>query len=220
MREVTYCLSCKKDMRNIDPRIVKTKNNKRVMSSKCSICNNKKSTFISQGSGLLDNLVFNTTQNRMKDALWKDAKMYLRQPQFVYSACGPFTRHKERIKEFKRTGDTHLLYRNELDKACFKHDAAHAKYKDVENRLISDQKLRNSAYDIASSPKYDGYQRGLASMVYKFFDSKVAPLDKKIMSGKGNAKHSSLERMENNKSLAEKLHKPVLRKFNKRKIYS
>ena len=92
-------------------------------------------------------------------------KMHLRQPQFVYSACGPFTRHKKRIKEFKRTRDTRLLYRNELDKACFKHDAAYAKYKDVENRLISDQKLRNSAYDIASNPKYDGYQRSLASMV-------------------------------------------------------
>ena len=115
--------------------------------------------------------------------------MHLRQPQFVYSACGPFTRHKERIKEFKRTGDTRLLYITELDKACFKHDAAYKKYKDVENRLISDQKLKNIAYDIASNPKYDGYQRGLASMVYKFFDSKVALLDKKTMSGKGNAKH-------------------------------
>ena len=61
-----------------------------------------------------------------------------------------------------------------------KHDAAYKKYKDVENRLISDQKLTNSAYDIASNPKYDGYQRDLASMVYKFFDSKVDPLDKKL----------------------------------------
>ena len=151
-------------------------------------------------------------------------EMHLKQPQFVYSACGPFTRHKERIREFKHTCDTHLLYRNELDKACFKHDAAYAKYKDVENRLISDQKLRNSAYDIASNPKYDGYQRGLASMVYKFFDSKVAPLDKKTMSGKGNAKHmakpSSLERTTNNKILAEEFHKPVIKKFNRRKVYS
>ena len=134
-------------------------------------------------------------------------EMHLRQPHFVYSACGPFTRHKERIKEFKRTGDTSLLYRNELNKACFKHDAAYTKYKDVENRLISDQKLKNSAYDIASNPKYNVHQRGLASMVYKFFGSKVAPLDKKTMSGKGNAKHmakpSSLERTkEVNKILA------------------
>ena len=70
MQEITYCLSCKKDTKNIDQRIVKTKNNKRVMLSKCSICNNKKSIFISHGSGLFDSLVFNTTQNRMKDALW------------------------------------------------------------------------------------------------------------------------------------------------------
>ena len=70
MGEITYCLSCKKDTRNIDLRIVKTKNNKRVMSSKCSICNNKKSKFISQGSGLINSLGSNTPQNRMKNALW------------------------------------------------------------------------------------------------------------------------------------------------------
>ena len=69
MREITYCVSRKKDTRNIDPRIVKTKNNKRVMSSKRSICNNKKSKFISQGSGLFDSLGLNTLQNRMKNAL-------------------------------------------------------------------------------------------------------------------------------------------------------
>ena len=55
------------------------------------------------------------------------SQMHLRQPIFVYSACGSFTRHKERIKEFKRTDNINLLYRNELDKACFKHDAAYAK---------------------------------------------------------------------------------------------
>ena len=124
---------------------------------------------------LLDNKIINMNNIINKFLLAGDKfmpEMHLRQPQFVYSACGPFTRRKERIKEFKRTGDTCLLYRNELDKACFKHDAAYAKYtkyKDVENRLISGQKLRNSAYDIASNPKYDGYQRGLASMVYNFF---------------------------------------------------
>ena len=162
---------------------------------------------------LLDNKIINMNNIINKFLLSGDKfmpEMHLRQPQFVYSAFCPFTRHKERIKEFKGTGDTRLLYRNELDKACFKHDAAYAKYKDVENRLISDQKLRNSADDIASNPKYDGYQRGLASMVYKFFDSKVAPLDKN-MSGKG---------IKNNKILAEELHKPVIKKFNKRKVYS
>ena len=58
----TYCLSCKKDMRNIDPKV--------MMLSRCSICNNKKSTFLSQESGLFDSLGLNTPQNRMKNALW------------------------------------------------------------------------------------------------------------------------------------------------------
>ena len=132
---------------------------------------------------LLDNKIINMNNivNKFLLAGYKFMpEMHLRQPQFVYSACGPFTRHKERIKEFKRTGGTRLLYRNELDKACFKHDAAYAKYKDVENRLISDQKLRNSVYDIASNLKYDGYQRGLASMAYNFLTQKLLHLTKKL----------------------------------------
>ena len=132
---------------------------------------------------LFDNKIINMNNIINKLLLAGDkfmSEMHLRQPQFVYSVCGPFTRHKERIKEFKRTGDTRLLYRNELDQGCFKYDAAYAKYKDIENRLISDQKLRNSAYDIASNPKYDGYQRGLASMVHIFLDTKSLHSTKKL----------------------------------------
>ena len=130
-------------------------------------------------------------------------EMHLRQPQFVYSACGPFTRHKEGIKEFKRTGDTRYIYRNELDKACFQHDSAYADHKDLINRTEPDKVLRDKAYDIASNPEYDGYQRGLASMVYKFFDKKST--------GSGIVSISKL---------ADELHKPVIKKFNKRKVYS
>ena len=130
-------------------------------------------------------------------------EMHLRQPQFVYSACGPFTRHKERIKEFKRTGDTRYIYRNELDKACFQHESAYADHKDLINRTKADKVLRDKAYNIASNPKYDGYQRGLASMVYKFFDKKS------VVSGIAS---SSI--------LADELHKPVIKKFEKRKVYS
>ena len=99
-------------------------------------------------------------------------EMHLRQPRFVYSACGPFTRHKERIKEFKRASDTCYIYRNELDKACFEHNSAYLDHKDLINRTEADKVLRDTAYDIACNPEYDGYQRGLASMVYKFFDKK------------------------------------------------
>ena len=66
----TYCLVCKKYTGNINPKVIKTKNNRKMMLSRCSICNNKKSTFISQGFGLLDILGLNTPQNRMKNALW------------------------------------------------------------------------------------------------------------------------------------------------------
>ena len=66
----TYCLSCKKDTRNIDPKVIKTENNRKMMLSRCSIRNNKKSRFVSQGSGIFDSLIYNTNRDRMKDALW------------------------------------------------------------------------------------------------------------------------------------------------------
>ena len=145
-------------------------------------------------------------------------EMHLRQPQFVYSACGPFTRHKERIKKFKQTGDTRYIYRNELDKACFQHDSAYADHKDLITRTEADKVLRDKAYDIASNPEYDGYQTGLANMVYKLFDKKsTAELTAKpsalARTGSGFKKPSS-------SILADELHKSIIRKLNKRKVYS
>ena len=49
-------------------------------------------------------------------------EMHLKQPGFTDSACGPFTKNKERIEKFMQTRNTNFIYRNELDKACFKHD--------------------------------------------------------------------------------------------------
>ena len=99
-------------------------------------------------------------------------EMHLKQPGFTYSACGPFTKNKERIKKFMQTGNTDFIYRNELDKVCFQHDKAYGKSKDLIKRTQSDKVLKDKAFDIASDPKYDGYQRELASMVYKCFDKK------------------------------------------------
>ena len=113
-------------------------------------------------------------------------EIHLRQPQFTYSACGPFTRHEERIQKFKETDDTNYVYKNELDKACFVHDAAYSDSKDLTKRIAADKILKNRAFDIAKDPKYDGYQRGLASQ----------------------------------RGLANELHKPSIRKFEKRKVYS
>ena len=166
------------------------------------------------------------------------SEIHLRQPRFVYSACGPFTKHKERIKEFKCTGNTRYIYRNELDKGCFQHDSAYADHKDLINRTEADKVLRDKAYDIASNPKYDGYQRGLASMVYNFFDKKSTAKPtaepnalarsslerrgsgfKKLKNTtKSTAEPSALAR--NSSILADERHTPIIRKVNKRKVYS
>ena len=96
-------------------------------------------------------------------------EMHLKDPIFgTYSACGPFTKNKERIQRFLKTGNLKDIYRNELDRACFQHDMAY-NFKDLKRRTYFDKVLKDKAFKIASDPKYDGYQRGLASMVYKFF---------------------------------------------------
>ena len=101
-------------------------------------------------------------------------EMHLKQPSFTYSACGPFTKNKERIEKFIQTGNTDFICKNELDKACFQHDMAYGKTKDLVKRTQSDKVLKDKAFKIVSDPKYDGNQRGLASMVYKFLDKKSA----------------------------------------------
>ena len=132
-------------------------------------------------------------------------EIHLKQPGFIYSACGLFTKNKERIEKFIQTGNTNFIYKNELDKACSQHDMAYGKTKDLVNKTQSDKVLRDKAFKIASDPKYDDCQRGLASMVYNFFDKKS--------SGSGIAN-------EPNYQLANELHKPIIRKFKKRKVYS
>ena len=92
-------------------------------------------------------------------------EMHLRQPGFTCSACGPFAKNKKRIEKFMQSGNTDFIYKNELDKACFQHDMAYRKSKDLVKRTQSDKVLRDKAIKIASDPKYDGYQKGLASMV-------------------------------------------------------
>ena len=137
------------------------------------------------------------------------SEMHLRQPLFTYSACGPLTKHKQKTQKFKETGDTNYIYKNEFDKVCFAHDAAYSDSKDLtkKNLSVADKILRNKAFNIAKDPKYDGYQRGLASMVYKFFDKK----------SKGSGVNTKLSPQ--NQQLDEELHKPIIRKFKKRQIH-
>ena len=131
-------------------------------------------------------------------------EMHLKQLGFTYSSYGPFTKNKERIQKFKVTGDTNYIYKNELDKACCQHDMAYGDFKDFAKRTASDKVLKDKAFNIAKNPKYDGYQRGIASMVYKFFGKKAAGISVNIDKNKSAF---------NNEKLAEELHKPIVRKF-------
>ena len=106
-----------------------------------------------------------------------------------------------------QTRDTNYIYNNELDKGCFQHDMAYGKCKDLEKRTQSDKVLKGKAFEIGNNPKYDGYQRILASMVYKFFDKKSKGTDIK-------------NEIKVNQQLANELHKTIIRKCIKRKVYS
>ena len=141
-------------------------------------------------------------------------EMHLKQPGFTYSACGPFTKNKERIQKFKETGDTSYIYKNELDKACFQHDMAYGDFKDLARRTASDKMLKDKAFNIATNPKHDGYQRGLLL----WFKNVLIKNPQAVV----------LIRMQINLllimsvvlDLAEKLHKPIIKKVKKRTVYS
>ena len=66
-------------------------------------------------------------------------EMHLKEPRFTYSACGPFTKNKERIQKFEETGHTSYIYKNELDKAYFQLDMAYGDFKDLKRRTFSDK---------------------------------------------------------------------------------
>ena len=99
-------------------------------------------------------------------------EIHLRQPGFAYSASGPFTENKERIEKFMQTGNTDFIYKKELDKACFQQDMAYGKSKDLVKRIRSNKVLKDKAFKIVSNLNHNGYHRGLALMVYQFFDKK------------------------------------------------
>ena len=92
-------------------------------------------------------------------------KLYLRKPGFTYNACEPFTKHHNRIQSFKETGAVKYMYKNILDKSCFVHDVVYVNSKDLAKRTVSDKICQYRAYTTAVNPKYNRYQRRLASMV-------------------------------------------------------
>ena len=131
-------------------------------------------------------------------------EVHLRQPGFTYSASEPFNEHCESIQKFKQARNLNYIYKNKLDKKYFSYDTAYAKGKNLAKRIVLNKILKDTAYEIALNPKYDGNQRGLASTVDKTLDQKI-----------------SSEAMVNvNEVLAWESHKPVFKKFKMKKVYS
>ena len=130
-------------------------------------------------------------------------ELHLKQPEFIYSTCRPFTIHRERIQKYGEADNIKHLYRNELDKICFAHEAAYPDSKDSAKKTISDYILKNRVYEIAKNLKYDRYQKALASIVCRFFDKEA----------RSGAIATSKARVSVNEKLAEKLHKLVIKKF-------
>ena len=116
-------------------------------------------------------------------------EMQLKQWGFTYGAWESFTKNKERIQKFKQRRDTEYIYKNEFDKACFEHDMAYGDFKDLARRIATNKVLRYKAFNIARSPKYDEYQKAIASMVYKIFDKKSA--------GRGVNMHANNDKLKN-----------------------
>ena len=112
-------------------------------------------------------------------------------------------------KEFKnlKKQEIQAIF-TKISKAFFQHDMAYGDFKDLIRRTAPDKILRDEAFNIAKNPKYDRYQRGLASIVYKFFDKKST---RNVVAN---------DEIKQNLQLPKELHKPITRKFKKRKVYS
>ena len=178
---------------------VLTKQNRLMLLSNHAVCGKKKSTFIKNKELSNDYIKMNKIINKsLPNGDKFMPELHLKQLVFTYSACGPFTEHQK----LRETGNLKHLCRNKLDKACFAHDSAYSDSSNLAKRTISGKILKDRGYELAGDPRYDGYHRALPSMVYKFFAKKT---------GSGGIV---------NEQLAEELHKPVTKKFKRRKAYA
>ena len=156
-------------------------------------------------------------------------EMHLRQPTafskwgFTYRAWGPFTKSIERIQKLKETGDSRYIYQNELDKSCFEHNVPYGDFKNFHRRAASDKILCDKAFTIAKQLKYNGYQKSLTLMVYKFINEILcatrAQSDNLATQNKfasGDIKNEIMS----NQELGKELHKPVVKRLKKRKVHS
>ena len=118
-------------------------------------------------------------------------EMHLRQPGFTYSACGTLNQKlRETKKKRKKIGDSRYIYQNKLDKACFQHNMTYEDFNDLKRRKAAGKTLHDTTFIVVKNPTFDGYQCGIASVVYILFDKKASggAIKKEIISNKKNSR--------------------------------
>ena len=201
-----YCVKCKIKTDSKNTLLVKSKNNRSMLTGYCIVCGTKKCSFIksTNGNGILNNLIGNLPVELHLPA---EKGEYVIDGSFnnlkKYSYCGPGTKYQHRVRE----GYQGI---NELDSMCKLHDQFYDENQDTKTRNISDVALAHRANEIATDPKYDMKQRRDAKFVSVI-------LKNKARFGLGIQKnlHSTKESFQ---QLAEELHKPIRKKFKRRHV--
>ena len=137
------------------------------------------------------------------------SEMHLRQPGFTYSASGSFKKNKKIIERFKETGDSRYIYQIKLDKACFQHDLAYGDFKDLTWRTTSDKIMHDKTFNIAKNLNMMDIKGVLLQSLINFLIKKTSG---------GTGKNKNISNKELAEELTEELHKPIIRKFNNRKV--
>ena len=120
---------------------------------------------------------------------------------------------KKELKNLKKQEIQAIFTKINLIKACFQHDVAYGDFKDLARRTPSDKIFRDKTFNIAKNPRYDGYQRGLASMAYRFFDKKFAGSGIVNNNNNNNNGNNNNNEIKQNWQLAKECYKPDIRFF-------
>ena len=200
-----YCVKCKAKTATLNQLQVTTKNNRKMMRGECTVCGITKSSFVSiNGSGFSLNSIVNNLPIELHQFAEKgeDVPGGSFNNQQKYSFCGPGTKYQQRARE----GYNGI---NELDSMCKLHDKFYDENTDTKVRNISDLALAHRADEIANNPVYDAIQRKDANFISKIMKTKA-----KFGFG------LSLPPTTWNEDLADELHAPVKRKFQRRHVIS
>jgi hypothetical protein len=212
---MSYCVKCKAKTATLNQLQVTTKNNRKMIKGECAVCGITKSTFVTMKGGSLNSFINNLPIELHQFAeKGEDVPGGSFNDQQKYSFCGPGTRYEQRVREgYKGI--------NELDSMCKLHDKFYNENTDTKVRNISDMALAHRADEIANNPIYDAVQRKDANFISGIMKTKakfglgMPPADLSQRNVPSGAKVEAW-----NEELANELHAPVKRKFQRRRVIS